>query len=61
MAHEFKSADDTQRLLGPPPGHVGECSLCDRLRANPEAVVLLDEVEKGHKDVVQVSAACVAG
>ena len=43
-----------QRLIGSPPGYVGHDEggqLTERVRRNPWSVVLLDELEKAHRDV----------
>lgn len=44
------------KLLGAPPGYVGheEGGLFEQVRRKPYAVVLLDELEKAHKDVANV-------
>ena len=48
---DFTSEESVKKLLGPEPGLVGDCSLCDGLQANPRAVVLFDEIEKAHPKV----------
>ncbi|MFT7677510.1 MAG: ATP-dependent Clp protease ATP-binding subunit ClpA [Planctomycetota bacterium] len=48
---EFGEAHDVAKLIGSPPGYVGHeqgGQLTDAVRANPECVVLFDEVEKAH-------------
>jgi ATP-dependent Clp protease ATP-binding subunit ClpC len=51
---EYMEKHQVSRLIGSPPGYVGyheEGQLTGRLRRRPYSVVLLDEVEKAHKDV----------
>lgn len=52
---EFTEKHNLARLIGAPPGYVGYeegGQLTEALRQNPYAVVLLDEVEKAHPDVL---------
>ena len=52
---EFASKHEMARLIGSPPGYVGYeegGQLTTKLDKCPEAVVLLDEVEKAHPDVL---------
>ena len=52
---EFASKHEMARLIGSPPGYVGYeegGQLTSKLAKCPEAVVLLDEVEKAHPDVL---------
>ena len=45
------------RLIGSPPGYVGYeegGQLTEAIRRRPYAVILFDEVEKGHPDVLQI-------
>jgi ATP-dependent Clp protease ATP-binding subunit ClpA len=47
----------TSRMIGAPPGYVGYeegGSLTESVRRKPHSVVLLDEVEKAHPDVLNV-------
>jgi len=49
---EFALAHETAKLIGAPPGYVGHNeggTLTEALIENPHAVVLFDEVEKGHE------------
>jgi ATP-dependent Clp protease ATP-binding subunit ClpC len=51
---EFMEKHQVSRLIGSPPGYVGyeeEAQLTGRLRRHPYSVVLLDEIEKAHRDV----------
>jgi ATP-dependent Clp protease ATP-binding subunit ClpB len=54
---EFMEQHSVARLIGAPPGYVGYEEggyLTESVRRKPYAVVLLDEVEKAHKDVFNV-------
>ncbi len=54
---EFMSKESITKLLGSPPGYVGfdqQSHLVESLRKNPHAVILLDEVEKAHRDILDV-------
>lgn len=51
---EFMENHSTAKLIGSPPGYVGheeEGQLTGKVRRNPYAVLLFDEVEKAHRDV----------
>ena len=51
---EYMEAHTVSRLIGSPPGYVGHeegGQLTERVRRNPWSVVLLDEIEKAHRDV----------
>jgi len=51
---EYMEKHTVSRLVGAPPGYVGYeegGQLTERIRRRPYAVVLLDEVEKGHPDI----------
>ena len=51
---EYQEAHAVSRLIGSPPGYVGHeegGQLTERVRRNPWSVVLLDELEKAHRDV----------
>ncbi|MBN2802820.1 MAG: ATP-dependent Clp protease ATP-binding subunit [Deltaproteobacteria bacterium] len=53
---EFSEAHAVARLLGAPPGYVGHedgGQLTDAVKKRPYALILLDEIEKAHLDVVQ--------
>ncbi|WP_250549036.1 ATP-dependent Clp protease ATP-binding subunit [Pseudonocardia sp. H11422] len=52
---EFGDRSSALRLLGAPPGHVGyedAGQLTEAVRRTPYAVLLLDEIEKAHPDVI---------
>jgi ATP-dependent Clp protease ATP-binding subunit ClpB len=54
---EFMESHSVARLIGAPPGYVGYeegGQLTESVRRRPYSVVLLDEVEKAHKDVFNV-------
>jgi len=51
---EYMEKHNVSRLIGAPPGYVGYeegGQLTEQIRRRPYAVVLLDEIEKGHPDV----------
>lgn len=51
---EFMEAHTVSKLIGSPPGYVGYDDggqLTEKIRRNPYSVVLLDEIEKAHRDV----------
>jgi len=54
---EFQEAHTVSRLIGSPPGYVGYGEggmLTEAVRQKPYSVVLLDEVEKAHIDVMNL-------
>merc|ERR1712110_248291 len=54
---EFQQKHEVSKFIGAPPGYVGYDqggALTEALKENPDAVVLLDEVEKAHPDVLTV-------
>ncbi|MFO0679065.1 MAG: ATP-dependent Clp protease ATP-binding subunit [Polyangiaceae bacterium] len=53
---EYAEAHAIARLIGSPPGYVGHEAggqLTEAVRRRPYQVVLLDEIEKAHRDVLQ--------
>ncbi len=53
---EYSEAHSVARLIGAPPGYVGHDSggqLTEAVRRRPYQIVLLDEIEKAHQDVLQ--------
>ena len=51
---EFGERHTVSRLVGAPPGYVGydeAGQLTERVRRNPYAVILFDEIEKAHPDI----------
>jgi len=54
---EYMEAHSVSRLIGAPPGYIGHDQggqLTERVRRKPYSVVLLDEIEKAHADVLNV-------
>jgi ATP-dependent Clp protease ATP-binding subunit ClpA len=55
---EYQEKHSVARLIGAPPGYVGyednAGQLLTKLQENPNAVLLLDEVEKAHPDVLNI-------
>jgi len=54
---EYMEKHNLSRLIGSPPGYAGYGEggqLTERVKANPACVVLLDEVEKAHPDVLNL-------
>jgi type VI secretion system protein VasG len=54
---EYQEAHSVSRLKGAPPGYVGFGQggvLTEAVKRNPYCVVLLDEVEKAHPDVIEL-------
>ena len=54
---EFMEKHSVSRMIGAPPGYVGYeegGKLTEAVRRNPYSVILLDEVEKAHRDVFNI-------
>lgn len=54
---EYKEAHTISKIIGSPPGYVGydeDNYLLEKIRNNPYAVLLLDEIEKASMDVVKL-------
>jgi len=54
---EYMDRFSTSRLVGAPPGYVGYDEggqLTEAVRRNPHSVVLFDELEKAHEDVLNI-------
>jgi ATP-dependent Clp protease ATP-binding subunit ClpA len=54
---EFMEKFTVSRLIGSPPGYVGYDDggqLTDAVRRKPYSVVLFDEVEKAHPDILNI-------
>ena len=54
---EFMEKFNVSKLIGSPPGYVGhedEGQLTGRLRRKPYSVVLLDEIEKAHPEILDI-------
>lgn len=54
---EFMERHSISKLIGSPPGYIGHeegGQLTEKIRRNPYAVILLDEIEKAHPDVFNI-------
>ncbi len=54
---EYMEAHSVSRLVGAPPGYVGYDEggqLTEAVRRNPYSIVLFDEIEKAHRDVLNL-------
>ena len=54
---EYMEAHSVAKLVGSPPGYVGYGKggmLTERVNKNPYAILLLDEIEKAHPDVLNI-------
>lgn len=54
---EYKDASSMQKIIGSPPGYVGydkPSLLLPKLAAYPKSVLLLDEIEKAHPDIINL-------
>jgi ATP-dependent Clp protease ATP-binding subunit ClpA len=55
---EYQEKHSVARLIGAPPGYVGfdddAGQLINKLQETPNAILLLDEIEKAHKDVSNI-------
>lgn len=54
---EYRERHSSQRLVGSPPGYIGHNDggqLTNAVRKRPHAVVLFDEIEKAHPDVLNM-------
>ncbi|MCQ2385287.1 MAG: ATP-dependent Clp protease ATP-binding subunit [Clostridia bacterium] len=54
---EYAEKHSVSKLIGSPPGYVGYeegGGLTERIRSRPYSVVLFDEIEKAHPDVIQL-------
>lgn len=54
---EYMEAHSVSRLVGSPPGYVGHDKgglLTDAVFKNPHSIILLDEIEKAHPDVLNI-------
>ena len=54
---EYMEKHSVSRLVGAAPGYVGYEKgglLTEAIRKNPHTVLLLDEIEKAHPDIVQI-------
>ena len=54
---DFSEKHNVARLVGAPPGYIGfgdGGELTDKIERNPSSVVLFDEIEKAHPDVLNI-------
>ena len=54
---EFMEMHSVSKLIGSPPGYVGHDeggALCERVRSKPYSIVLFDELEKAHPEVLNI-------
>jgi ATP-dependent Clp protease ATP-binding subunit ClpB len=54
---EYMESHSVARLIGSPPGYVGfdeGGQLTEAVRRKPYSVILLDEIEKAHRDVFNI-------
>ncbi|HXI02131.1 MAG TPA: ATP-dependent Clp protease ATP-binding subunit [Candidatus Saccharimonadales bacterium] len=54
---EYMEKHAVAKMIGSPPGYVGHeegGQLTERIKRKPYAVILLDEIEKGHPDVLNI-------
>ena len=58
---EYMESHSTSKLIGAPPGYVGyddAGQLTDKVKRKPYSIILLDEIEKAHPDVFNISSVC---
>lgn len=54
---EFSESHSVSKLIGSPPGYVGysdQAYLASKIEEHPSSVLILDEVEKAHPDVIKL-------
>ena len=54
---EYIEAFSLSKIIGSPPGYVGfeqESNLTKKVRKNPYSIIVLDEIEKAHPDVLNI-------
>ena len=54
---EFMEAHTTSKIIGAPPGYVGyeeQGGLTEKVRRKPYSLILFDEIEKAHSDVLNI-------
>ncbi len=54
---EYKEAHTISKIIGSPPGYVGYddgATLLEKVRKQPFSIILLDEIEKAHPDVLKL-------
>jgi ATP-dependent Clp protease ATP-binding subunit ClpA len=54
---EFMNKENLSKMIGSPPGYIGykeKCILGDFIIANPFSIILFDEIEKAHPDILNI-------
>lgn len=54
---EYKEEHSISKIIGSPPGYVGysnKTTVLDKVKMNPNSMILLDEIEKGHPSVMNL-------
>ena len=54
---EYKEEHSISKIIGSPPGYVGysnKTTVLEKVKINPNSVILLDEIEKGHPSVINL-------
>ncbi|MBU4689442.1 AAA family ATPase [Mycoplasma zalophidermidis] len=54
---EYMEKHSVSKIIGAPPGYIGfdsSTSLTERIRKNPYTILLFDEIEKAHRDVLNI-------
>lgn len=54
---EYKESHSVSKIIGSPPGYVGHAdtvTISEKIRRKPYCVLLLDEIEKSHPDVMKL-------
>ena len=54
---EYMEKHSVSKIIGAPPGYLGFESggqLTEAVRKNPYSLILLDEIEKAHKDILDI-------
>ena len=54
---EYMESHSTSKMIGSPPGYVGfddGGGLTEKIRRKPYSVILFDEIEKAHPDVLNM-------
>ena len=54
---EYKEAHSISKIIGSPPGYIGyddDNYLLNRIKNNPFSILLLDEIEKAHNDIIKL-------
>lgn len=54
---EYKESHSISKIIGSPPGYVGYNdfgNVIERIKNNPHSIILLDEIEKAHPDIISL-------